>query len=80
MKNEKSNIFWISPGKYGKMLKKVKNDEKRPYIAEKGPNWWKTKKTIFFLFFSGKYGKMSKKVKNDEKGSYIAEKGQIDEK
>ena len=36
MKNEKKNIFWISSGKYGKMWKKVKNDEKGSYIAEKG--------------------------------------------
>ena len=36
MKNEKNNIFWISLGKYGKMSKKVKNDEKGSYIAEKG--------------------------------------------
>ena len=64
------------PGKYGKMSKKVKNNEKGSYIAEKGQSWWKIGKRIFFGFFSGKYGKMSKKVKNDEKGSYIAEKGQ----
>ena len=28
MKNEKNNIFWLFSGKYGKMSKKVKNDEK----------------------------------------------------
>ena len=28
MKNEKNQIFWIFSGKYGKMSKKVKNDEK----------------------------------------------------
>ena len=38
MKNEKNNIFWISSGKYGKMSKKVKNDGKGSYIAEKGLN------------------------------------------
>ena len=62
------------------MSKKVKNDEKGSYIAEKGQNWWKIRKIIFYRFCSGKYKKMSKKVKNDEKGSCIAEKGQIDEK
>ena len=36
MKNEKNNNFWISSGKYGKMWKKVKNDEKGSQIAEKG--------------------------------------------
>ena len=44
MENEKNNIFWISIGKYGKMSEKVKNDEKRSFIAEKGPNSWKMKK------------------------------------
>ena len=38
MKNEKNNIFWIFSWKYGKTKKKVKNDEKGSYIAEKGPN------------------------------------------
>ena len=38
MKNKKNNIFWIFSGEYGKMSKKVKNDEKVSYIAEKGPN------------------------------------------
>ena len=37
MKNKKNNIFWIFSGKYGKMMKKVKNDEKGLYIAEKVP-------------------------------------------
>ena len=37
IKNQKNNICWISSGKYGKMWKKVKNDEKGSYIAEKGP-------------------------------------------
>ena len=39
-----NNIFWISSWIYGKTKKKVKNDGKGSYIAEKGPNWWKTKK------------------------------------
>ena len=38
MTNEKNNIFWISSGKYGKMSGKVKNDEKRSFIGESGPN------------------------------------------
>ena len=61
--------------KYGKMSKKVKNDEKGWYIDEKGQNWSKMEK-YFFVIFSEKYGKMSKKVKNGEKGWYIDEKGQ----
>ena len=36
MKNEQKNIFWIFSGEYGKMSKKVKNDEKRSDIVEKG--------------------------------------------
>ena len=35
MKNEKNNIFWTFPEKYGKMSKKVKNDEKVSDIDEK---------------------------------------------
>ena len=38
MKNEKNNIFWTFSGKYGKMSKKVKNDEKGSDIDEKGQN------------------------------------------
>ena len=38
MKNEKNNIFWICSVKHGKWWKKVKNDEKGSYIAEKGQN------------------------------------------
>ena len=33
-----NNIFWIFSGKYGKMQKKVKNDEKWSQISEKGQN------------------------------------------
>ena len=36
----KNNIFCIFSGKYGKMSKKVINDEKGSDIAEKGPNRW----------------------------------------
>ena len=62
--------------KYGKMLKKVKNDEKGSDIAEKGPNWWKMRKIIFFLdLFIKICKKQRRKVKNYEKRSYIAEKG-----
>ena len=43
-KLKNNNIFWISSCKYGKIKKKVKNDEKGSDFAEKGPNWWKTKK------------------------------------
>ena len=75
MKNEKIIFVGFFSGKYGKMSKKVKNDEKGSDIAEKGPSWWKMKKIIFVGFFSGQHGTMSKKVKNDEKGSDIAEKG-----
>ena len=38
MKNKEKNIFWIFSGKYGKMSKNVKNDEKGSYIAEEGQN------------------------------------------
>ena len=38
MKNENSNIFWTFSEKYGKMSKKVKNDEKGSDIDEKGQN------------------------------------------
>ena len=38
MENEKNNMFWLFSGKYGKMSKKVKNDEKGSDIAEKGLN------------------------------------------
>ena len=49
MKNEiKIIFFWICSGKYGKMSKKVKNDED---IDEKGQNWWKMKIIIFLGFF-----------------------------
>ena len=75
MKNEKDNICCIFSGKYGKMSKKVKNDEAGSDIAEKGPNWWKMNKIIFFWIFSGKYGKMSKNLQNDEEVSDMAEKG-----
>ena len=36
MKKKRNDIFSIFSGKYGKMSKKVKNDEKGSYIAEKG--------------------------------------------
>ena len=38
MRNEKNNIFSIFSGKYGKMSKKVKNDENWSDIDEKGHN------------------------------------------
>ena len=38
MKNEKNNIFWIFSEKYGKLSKKVKNDENRSDIDEQGQN------------------------------------------
>ena len=75
MKNENKNIFWIFSGKYGKMSKKVKYDEKVIYCRKRPKLMTNQKKNIFWIF-SGKYGKMTKKVKNDEKGLYIAEKGQ----
>ena len=37
--NEKNNIFCSFSEKYGKMSKKVKNDEKGWHIDEKGQNW-----------------------------------------
>ena len=73
MKNEKNNIFWIFSEKYGKMSKKVKNDENGSDIVWKSQNWWKMNKIIFCGFLSEKYGKMSQKVKNDDD---IDEKGQ----
>ena len=38
VKKEKK-YFCIFSGKYGKMSKRVKNDEKGSYIAENGQNW-----------------------------------------
>ena len=38
MKNGKNNIFLIFSRKYGKMSKKVKNDENRSDVVEKGQN------------------------------------------
>ena len=38
MKNERKNIFWIFSEEYGKMWKKVKNDENGLDIDEKGQN------------------------------------------
>ena len=35
MKNEQNNIFWIFSGEYGKMSRKVKNDEEGADMAEK---------------------------------------------
>ena len=65
--------------KYGKMWKKVENDEKGSYIAEKGPIDQKWKNNIFWIF-SGKYGKMSKKLKMMKKGHMMLQKAQIDKK
>ena len=39
-----NNIFSIPSEKYGKMSKKVKNDEHGSDIDEKGQNWWKNEK------------------------------------
>ena len=51
MKNEKI-IFWgFFSEKYGKISKKVENDENGSDIEEQGQSWWKTKKVIFFGFF-----------------------------
>ena len=36
MKNKKNNFFGFFSGKYGKISKNVKNDEKGSYIAEEG--------------------------------------------
>ena len=43
-KLEKEYFFGFFSLKYWKTKKKVKNDGKGSYIAEKGPNWWKIKK------------------------------------
>ena len=64
----KNNIFGFLSEKYGKMSKKLKNDEHGSDIVEKSQNWWKIKKKTFCGFLSEKYGKMSQKVKNDENG------------
>ena len=71
----KNNIFRIFSEKYGKMWKKVKNDENGWDIDKKGQIWRNLKKKIFSGFFSEKYGNMSKIVKNDENRSDIDEKG-----
>ena len=44
MKKCKNNIFSIFSEKYGKMSKKVKNDENGSDIEKKGQNWWKMQK------------------------------------
>ena len=56
------------------MSKKVKNDGKGSYIAEKAQIDEKRKNNIFWIF-SWKYGRIYKKMKNDERGSDVAEKG-----
>ena len=61
MKKGKNNIFWIFSEKYGKMLKKVKNDENRSDIDEKVENH-------IFQICLRKICKNVKKVKNDENG------------
>ena len=61
MKNKKNDIFGFCSAKYGKISKKVKNEEKGSYIAEKGQKLMKNKKNNIFQIFSGNYGKMSKK-------------------
>ena len=38
MKHKKNNTFWIFSGRYGKMSKKVKNDENGSDIDENGQN------------------------------------------
>ena len=38
MKNEKNKMFWIFSVKHGNMSKKLKNDENRSDIDEKGQN------------------------------------------
>ena len=38
MKNEKNNIFWIFSESYGRISKKVKNDENGHDIDENGPH------------------------------------------
>ena len=74
IKNEKNNIFWAFSEKYGKMLKKGRNDEKGSYIDEKWQNGQKMKKNIFCIFFQKNMEKCRKKVKNGEKGWYIDKK------
>ena len=80
MKNKKNNIFWIFSGKYGKMSKKVKNDEKGSYIAEKGQNWWKIRKIMFFGFFQEDMEKCRRKWKMMKKGHVVLKKAKIDDK
>ena len=73
MKNEKNTIL---SEKYGKMSKKVKNDDNGSDIDEKGQNWWTLQKIIFFRFFQKNMEKCRRQVENDENGSDIDEKGQ----
>ena len=77
MKNKKNYIFWIFSGKYGKMSKKVRNDEKGSCIAEKGQNWWKMRKKIFFGFFQENMEKCRKKRKIMKKGHILLKKVKI---
>ena len=80
MKKCKNTIFSIFSDKYGKMSKKVKNDENGSDIDEKGKNWWKNVKITFFPIFSEKYGKKSKKWKMMKIGQILMKNLKIDEK
>ena len=63
MKKEKNNIFWTFSGKYGKMSKKVKNDEKGNILLKKAKLMKNENNNIFWNFFS----KIWKNVEKSEK-------------
>ena len=80
MKNENNKMFWIFSEKYGNMSKKLKNDENRSDIDEKGKNWWKMKTIFFFGFFQKNMENCRKKWKMIKIGQILRKKGKIDEK
>ena len=69
------------PENMEKCRKKVKNDEKGSYIAEKSHNCWKIREIILFGFFQEGMEKCRKKWKMMKKGApVLLKKAKIDEK
>ena len=70
MKNEKSNIFWTFSGKYGKMSKKVKKDQKGSYFLKKAQIDEKWEKQYFLDFFKENMEKCQKSEKWSKRAIY----------
>ena len=62
------------------MLKKVKNDENRSDIDERGENWWEIRKILFLDFFQKHIEKCRKNWKMMKMGQILIKKVKIDEK